>query len=239
MRDLIQAADLRYENLAGITDEDVVGRVRAGETAIFEILMRRHNQQVYRAARAILGNDTEAEDVMQEAYVRAFTHLDQFQNRAKFSTWLTRIAVHEALARLRKSGRMESLDSEVDAETGLRAEPMSNARSPEHQLFGKQMKAMLETAIDALPQAYRSVFVLREIEEMTTAETAEALAVTEEVVKTRLHRARGMLQADLYARAGASTPSAFEFHLSRCDRIVNAVLARILAFAGNPSRLLQ
>ena len=229
MGDLVHATGLVYAHLAGITDEDVVARVRAGETAVFEILMRRHNQQVYRAARAILGNDSEAEDVMQEAYVRAFAHLDQFQNRAKFSTWVTRIAVHEALARARKSGRMESLDAEVDSETGLRAEPMSNERSPEHQLFGKQMKALLESAIDALPVAYRSVFVMREIEEMTTAETAEALGVSEEVIKTRLHRARAMLQAALCSRVGSTTADAFEFHLSRCDRVVNAVLARILA----------
>jgi RNA polymerase sigma-70 factor (ECF subfamily) len=216
-------AALALANLAAITDEEVVGRVRAGEPALFEILMRRHNQRVYRVARAILGNDTEAEDVMQEAYVRAYMHLDQFENRAKFSTWLTRIAVHEALARVRKSGGLESLDSDVDSETDMR----SNTRSPEEQLFGKQMQVLLEAAIDTLPQAYRSVFVMREIEEMSTAETAEALGVTEDAIKTRLHRARAMLQTDLYSRVGSTTPSAFEFHLSRCDRVVNAVLGRI------------
>jgi RNA polymerase sigma-70 factor (ECF subfamily) len=193
---------------------------------------------VYRTARAILGNDAEAEDVMQEAYVRAFLHLDQFVNRARFSTWLVRIAVHEALARLRKAGRQQSLDSDADADTGTRQEPMANTRSPEEQLFGKQMQALLEAAIDALPAAYRSVFVLREIEEMSTAETAEALGVSEEVVKTRLYRARALLQTHLYSRIGAGTPDAFDFHLSRCDRVVNAVLARILPMAAAP-RLLQ
>lgn len=231
-------AALALANLAAITDEEVVGRVRAGEAALFEILIRRHNQRVYRVARAILGNDTEAEDVMQEAYVRAYMHLDQFENRAKFLTWLTRIAVHEALARVRKSGRLESLDSEVDSETDMRPEPMSNTRSPEEHLFGRQMQVLLEAAIDALPQAYRSVFVMRQIEEMSTAETAEALGVTEEVIKTRLHRARALLQTDLYSRVGSTAPSAFEFHLSRCDRVVNTVLGRILRMSSSP-KLLQ
>lgn len=234
MKGLDPAGAFASSNLTELADEEVVAQVRAGNAALFEILMRRHNQRVYRAARAILGNDTEAEDVMQEAYVRAFTHLDQFEHRAKFSTWLTKIAVHEALARVRKSKRWESLDSEADTDFPVRPEPMSNARNPEEQMFGAQMKTLLETSLDALPDKYRTVFVLREIEEMSTTETAEALGLTEEAVKTRLHRARAMLQTDLYARAGASTPDAFQFHLSRCDRVVNAVLARILVPPASP-----
>ena len=227
MKGLDQAAAVALSNQSGITDEEVVAQVRTGNAALFEILMRRHNQRVYRVARAILGNDTEAEDVMQEAYVRAFTHLSQFENRAKFSTWLTRIAVHEALARVRKSKRFETLDTEADSEVRVRPELMSNVRNPEEQMFEAQMKVLLETSIDALPEMYRTVFVMRELEEMSTAETAEVLEITEEVVKTRLHRARAMLQADLYSRVGSTTPDAFKFHLSRCDRVVSAVLARI------------
>ena len=238
MKVLEQPAAGVLSDFTRLTDEEVVAQVRTGNAALFEILMRRHNQRVYRAARAILGNDTEAEDVMQEAYVRAFTHLDQFENRAKFSTWLTKIAVHEALARVGKSKRWESLDSEADTDVTVRPEPMSKGRDPEEQMFGAQMKTLLETSLDALPDKYRTVFVLREIEEMSTAETAEALGITEETVKTRLHRARAMLQTDLYTRAGASTPDAFEFHLSRCDRVVNAVLARILPVPSSP-RLVQ
>ena len=234
MKGLDQPAAVASSSLTELKDEEVVAQVRAGNAALFEILMRRHNQRVYRAARAILGNDTEAEDVMQEAYVRAFTHLDQFENRAKFSTWLTRIAVHEALARVSKSKRWESLDSEPDADVRVRPEPMSNDRNPEEQMFGAQMKTLLETSLDALPGKYRTVFVLREIEEMSTAETAEALGISEETVKTRLHRARAMLQTDLYSRVGSTTPDAFEFHLSRCDRVVNAVLARILIPPPSP-----
>ncbi|MGH9860787.1 MAG: RNA polymerase sigma factor [Candidatus Acidiferrales bacterium] len=225
-------------NWAGMPDEEVVRQVRAGDTALFEILMRRHNQRVYRAARAILGNDSEAEDVMQEAYVRAFTHLDQFANRAKFTTWLTKIAVNEALARLRRGKRLESIDSSGDPEKIAMPEPKAATRNPEEQLFGNQMKALLDQAIDSLPDAYRGVFVMREVEEMSTADTAEALEVSEEVVKTRLHRARAMLQTELYSRIGAATPAAFEFHLSRCDRVVNGVLARILILSSAP-KLLQ
>ena len=238
MSDQALAPAMQFADFAGITDEEAVARVCSGEVAVFEILMRRHNQKVYRAARAILGNDAEAEDVMQDAYVRAFTHLDQFENRAKFSTWLTKIAVYEALARLRKSGRMESLDSNEDSETEMKLQPISKTRSPEEQLFGKQTQLLLEAAIDGLPKAYRSVFVMREIEEMSTAEAADALGVTEEVIKTRLHRARMMLQSDLYSRVGSSTPHAFEFHLSRCDRVVSGVFARILPLARFP-KLLQ
>ncbi len=232
-----QPAAIALTDLTGITDEQVVAQVRMGNTAVFEILMRRHNQRVYRAARAILGNDAEAEDVMQEAYVRAFVHLDQFESRAKFSTWLTKIAVHEALARVRKSGRQESLDSESDSEAGARREPMSKTLNPEEQMFSVQLKLLLENAIDSLPDAHRAVFVLREIEEMSTAEAAEALAVSEEVVKTRLHRARAMLQSNLYSRVGVSTPEAFDFHLSRCDRVVNTVLVRLRIAPSLPQRL--
>ncbi len=238
MFDLDPIAGGPLANLAGMPDEEVAQRVRSGETALFEILMRRHNQRVYRVARAILGNDSEAEDVMQETYVRAYTHLDQFANRAKFTTWLTKIAVHEALARVRRGRRLESIDSADERETTAMTEPVSTTRNPEEQLFGKQLKTLLDEAIDSLPQAYRSVFVMREVEEMSTAETAEALEVTEEVVKTRLHRARAMLQTELYSRVGSATPAAFEFHLSRCDRVVNAVLARILIMSS-PSKLLQ
>ena len=224
-------------NPANIPDEQVVEHVRAGEAALFEILMRRHNQRVYRVARAILGNDTEAEDVMQETYVRAYMHLEQFENRAKFSTWLTKIAVHEALARVRKASREESLDTEAGAETARRHEPVSKTRTPEEQLLGKQMHLLLEAAMDTLPLAYRSVFVMREVEELSTAETAEALEVSEEVVKTRLHRARAMLQSELQSRFGMTTPAAFEFHLSRCDRVVHAVLSRIRALPSAPQLL--
>jgi RNA polymerase sigma-70 factor (ECF subfamily) len=202
------------------SDETLVARVLAGETAVFELLMRRHNRRVFRTARAILREDTEAEDVMQEAYVSAFTHLADFAGRARFSTWLVRITVHEALARLRKSKRMTSLDDEQE-------DAMSTARSPEQAASDVEVRAVLETAVDALPIAFRTVFVMRAVEEMTVGEVAEALDIPEETVRTRLHRARGMLRNALEQRLDAATPNAFDFHLSRCDRVVDAVLKRI------------
>ena len=212
-----------------LADEEVVARVRAGETPLYEVLMRRYNQRVYRVARSILGNDAEAEDVMQEAYVRAYQHLDQFAGRSSFATWLTRIAVHEALARARRSRRFDPLDEESEPVAGesFSLSASTADRDPERQMFDHEMKTLLEGAIEGLPRDYRTVFVLREIEGMSTAETAESLGVSEDVIKTRLHRARGLLRDALYDRAGATRPDAFQFHLSRCDRVVGAVLRRI------------
>jgi RNA polymerase sigma-70 factor (ECF subfamily) len=203
-----------------------VARVRAGETHLFEVLMRRHNQRVYRAARAILRDEGEAEDVMQDAYVRAYAHLHEFEGRARFSTWLTRIAVHEALARSRRGRRFQALD---DTE----AESMPTPRStPEQQASDHEVGALLETAIDSLSEDFRAVFVLRAVEEMSVAETAECLGIPEDTVKTRLFRARARLQEALLQAFEPSIPRAYEFHLSRCDRVVAAVLARI--GAGGP-----
>ena len=208
---------------APLTDEEIVLRVRAGEVALFELLMRRHNPRVYRAARAILHDAGEAEDVMQDAYVRAYEHLGEFEGRARFSTWLTRIAVNEALSRVRRSKRFDSLeshteDSSMSTEDGL---------SPEQQASDVEMRSALETAVAKLPDDFRSVFVLRAVEGMSGAETAECLGIPEDTVKTRLHRARGRLQEMLIASIEPALPSVYEFHLTRCDRVVAAVLRRI------------
>jgi RNA polymerase sigma-70 factor, ECF subfamily len=209
-----------------MSDEEVVRRVRAGETALYEILMRRHNQRLYRAARAILGNEGEAEEVMQEAYVRAYIHLEQFDGRAKFSTWLTKIAVHEALARARKRRKIV----EIDATPGSTEGPMSlqsKEPSPEQEVLTHTMRIVLEAAIDKLPDTYRSVFMLREIEGMNTAETAQCLDIGEDAVKVRLHRARALMRKDIYAQTGAASTEAFQFLGHRCDRMVAVVLERI------------
>jgi RNA polymerase sigma-70 factor (ECF subfamily) len=214
------------ERWNALSDEDVVARVLDGQTALFEVLMRRHNERIYRAARAIVRDDREAEDVMQQAYVNAYVHLRQFDRRAQFATWLTRIAVHEALARARKQGRYLSLDDQ-DLEA---AEPFMTSHAapdPERQAFGKELAGLLEAAVDALPDGHREVFMLREIEGLSTAETAESLGVSVDVVKTRLSRARAALRRELFERAGLAAPNAFTFHQSRCDRVVAAVFARI------------
>lgn len=206
-----------------LPDEEIVVRVLAGETALFEVLMRRHNQRLYRAARAILRDDHEAEDVMQEAYVNAYSHLNQFDGRAQFSTWLTKIAVYEALARVRRRGRYDPMD-ESALETLM---PPTPTPDPERQAFGRELGALIESAVDQLGDGYREVFMLRQVEGMSTAETAQALGVSEDVVKTRFSRARSALQRDLLERTDSAATTAFTFGQARCDRVVAAVMSRI------------
>jgi RNA polymerase sigma-70 factor, ECF subfamily len=213
----------------GLSDEAVIARVRAGEPWCFEILMRRHNRRVFRATRAILKRDDEAEDVMQEAYVRAYEHLAEFRGEASFSTWLTRIAIHEALARRRKEQRFDPLDTAPRESMVMSVEP---PRNPEQQVNDQQLRAVLERAIDALPDEFRMVFVLRAVEQMTGAETAACLDIPEETVKTRLHRARLRLQEAIVRSLDDRSTQAFEFHLTRCDRVVRGVLSR-LGIVGN------
>ncbi len=218
-----------------LTDEEVVNRVLAGETALYEVVMRRYNTRLYRVARAILKNDGEAEDVMQDAYVRAFQHLGQFAGRAKFSTWLTRIAVHEALARQQKAKRLEDWDAMNESKQDkITTAPLRS--DPESQTATAEMSKILEQAIEDLPGQYRTVVMMRDIEEMTTAETAECLSLTEDNVKIRLHRAHGILRRNLYEKARISTADAFPFHAPRCDRVVAnvfAILSAIEACAGH------
>jgi len=212
------------ERWSALSDEQVVVQVLEGQTALFEVLMRRHNERVYRAARAILRDDREAEDVMQQAYVNAYAHLRQFDGRAAFATWLTRIAVHESLARVRRRGRYQSLDGDETSDTPMTSPSMPD---PERQAITRELAGFLESAIDRLPDRTREVFVLREVQGLDTAETAESLGISLDTVKTRLSRAKAALRRDLFARAGVAAPSAFTFHLSRCDRVVAAVFARI------------
>jgi RNA polymerase sigma-70 factor (ECF subfamily) len=209
-----------------LSDEEVIRRVRAGEGELFEVLMRRYNQRLYRVARSIVKDEAEAEDVMQQAYVNAYTHLDQFADRARFSTWLTRIAVYEALGRLRRRRRVREVDVSSETE-GTGATLASAEPSPEQQALTAELRRLLEGAVDALPRTSRSAFVLREVEGLSTAEAAACLGVSEDVVKTRLSRARGMLRKALLERAGVETATAFSFHLSRCDRVVARVLEQI------------
>jgi RNA polymerase sigma-70 factor (ECF subfamily) len=208
------------------TDEDIVQRVLAGETTLFELLMRRYNERLYRAARAITRDEREAEDVVQQAYVNAYAHLRQFKAVAQFGTWLTRIAVNESLARVRRRSRYEPFDDEqpeVEAFVSFNATP-----DPEQQAVAGELRGFLEWAIDSLPDGAREVFVLRDVEGLSTAETAESLAVSEDVVKTRLSRARAALRRALLERSGAATADAFRFYRPRCDRVVAAVMARII-----------
>ena len=217
------------------TDEEVVARVLAGETALFEILMRRHNQRLYRVARAVLRDDAEAEDVMQDAYVRAYQHLAQFAGRARFSTWLTRIAFHEALARVQRRARYEYIDSANDSSGGIMSLLATTAPNPEQQTSQRELGTVLESAILALPGKYRAVLVMRDIEEMSTAEAAECLEISEENVKVRLHRARALLRREVFSRMGEGRSNAFPFMAPRCDRVVRRVLEQIAVLQCLPA----
>lgn len=213
---------------SSLPDAEIVVRVRAGDGALFEVLMRRHNQRIYRVARAVVKDETEVEDVMQQAYFNAYQHLDQFEERSQFSTWLTRIALNEAFSRRRKMRQSEGTISDADIASG---DPMETATSsqpdPERQAYAGELHRMLEEAVDALPETYRTVFMLRDIEGLTTSETGEGLGLGDEAVKTRLHRARAMIRRAVTARLGEATAGAFQFQAPRCDRVVYAVRARI------------
>ena len=213
------------EEWATLTDEQVVRHVLTGQTALFEILMRRHNERLYRVARAIVRDDGEAEDVMQQAYVNAYANLRQFAGKARFSTWLTRIAVNESLARARRRGKYELYDDDLSNVEPFMAD--ESHLDPEREVFSGELRALLEWAIDRLPDGAREVFVLREVEGLSTAEVADGLGVSEDVVKTRLSRAKAALRRTVMERTGATAPEVFRFYRPRCDRVVARVLAVI------------
>ena len=202
------------------TDEMIVDRVVRGERALYEVLVRRNNQRLFRAARAILRDDAEAEDVTQEAYVRAFAALPTFRGESKFSTWLTRIAVHEALARRRRTKLQGPIEDDFSEEALM---TQSRSPTPEQSASERELAAWLEVALDELPESYRAVFMLRVVEEMSVAETAECLDVPPDTVKTRLFRARAILQRSLESGAGG----VHAFMGARCDRLTSAVMARV------------
>ena len=226
--DNLAGAEIRFSSdVQALSDEQVVARVLSGEAELFEILMRRYNQRLYRVARAILFDDAEAEDVMQDAYVRAWSHLEQFAGRSSFATWLTRIAVHEALARARRGRRLVQIE-DLPPRTERTMRSLSPAEAgPEQRAIQSDLRNALEVAMGALPESFRSILMLREVEGLSTAETAACLDISESLVKTRLHRARAALRREVEDRSRAALNETFSFHLSRCDRVVAAVFARI------------
>jgi len=215
-----------------LPDDRIVELVCAGERASFEILMRRHNQRVYRAVRAFLADEAEVEDVMQQAYLRAFLHLDQLAEGTKIATWLVRIAVNLAIDRIRSRRRLA--EASLSDEEGGSEDLLSAARSPESELGDREVAALLEEALAELPEIYRAVFVLREVEGMSTEEVGDALGISETAVKVRLHRAKNRLKKRLLARAGRAAAEVFPFHCPRCDRVVGAVLAQIANLRRDP-----
>ena len=207
--------------LTALSDEEVVQRVLAGDTSLFEILMRRYNQRLFRVARGILADDAEAEDVMQEAYVRAFRELATFRGEARFSTWLTRIACHEALARARKRRRLVSITG------GEPPDPPAKTPGPERDLENRELQTVLREAVEVLPDPLRAVFCLREIEGLSTEQTADLLGLTVENVRVRLHRAKRSLRQKLDERIGREVRRLYLFDGPRCDRMVASVFSRL------------
>jgi RNA polymerase sigma-70 factor, ECF subfamily len=208
-----------------ISDEEIVHRVVAGERELFELLLRRYNQRIYRAVRAVLRNPDDTEDVMQQAYVSAYRFLHQFEGRAGFATWLTKIALREAAARNRKTVALHVVP-ELGGEN-----PMNNfpepSPDPEARAVAADLMQHVEAEVAALPEAYRSVLLLREVEGLSTEETAACLEISTDLVKTRLHRARTMLRDALYRRAGIGMQTIFSFGAQRCDRVVARVMEEI------------
>ena len=203
---------------------------RRGEGEL-RALMRRHNRRLYRIARGILKDETEAEDAVQEAYYRAFTHLDDFRGEAALATWLCRIVMNEALGRLRRRRPTESLDTVTDEprRSGeiLPFPGADPAIDPERGVAQRQISVLLERAIDELPPEFRLVLIARVVEEMSIEETAALLDIKPETVKTRLHRARQMLRKAIERQAGPMLTGVFPFEDPRCERVADAVMARL------------
>ena len=206
-----------------VTDAELVRRVLAGEYQMYEVITRRYNQRLYRVARSIVQNQEEAEDIVQDTYTRAFEHLSQFEGRALLSTWLTRIAVNEARSRMKERSKQKAIDPMLSTTPEL----ARTLQTPERERLAAETRVILENAIDQLPEAYRSVFVMRSLEEMSIAETAQCLEISEEAVKIRMLRARRMLQRTLHEKFHAASVEAFQFLGQRCDRLTANVLRRI------------
>jgi RNA polymerase sigma-70 factor, ECF subfamily len=208
-------------------DDELIARVRDGEAAAFEKLMRRYNQRVFRAARSVLRDDAEAQDVVQETFVRAFHHLKEFEERSSLGTWLTRIAVNEALSRVRRSWLFGSLDSQTNRQEGGFNSVESNQPGPEDQASSRELRSVLITAIDSLPEDFRTVFMLREVEGLSTLETAEILQASPEAVRVRFHRARQALRLQVEKQVGEEVRGLFTFAGTRCDATVKEVFRRL------------
>lgn len=215
--------------LPDLPDAELARRVAAGERDAFTLLMRRYNRSLYRAARSILRDDAEAEDALQDAYLLALAAIGQYRAEAKLGTWLTRIVVNEALARARR-GRRRAAVIQLDgsAEPGEEQDMSNGAHAtPEDAAMRTQMRQLLEQSIDQLPEAFRTVFMLRAVEEMSGEEVAACLDIPEATVRSRYFRARSLLRAALAQRVDVALEDAFGFDGARCDRIVAGVLARL------------
>lgn len=210
---------------AKLSEHELVARAKAGEREAFRAIMQRCNQRLFRVARAVMRDDFEAEDVLYAAYGKAFTKLDSFREDAALSTWLTTIVLNEARGRLRR--RRPTVELTPAVESRIIPFPGSESLDPEAEAARAQARRLIERAVDALPESYRLVFLMREIEECSVEETAQNLGLKPETVKTRLHRARHKLRESLEATLGSATAGAFVFLGARCERIQARVVAEL------------
>ena len=212
------------------SDETVIERVLNGEKDAYELIMRKYNQKLFRIVRSYLANEDEIEDVIQEAYIRAYEQMPRFEKRSSFSTWLIRIVINEALGRLKHRKQFASIQYDYPDDPGYFRDPPAEPQTTETpigKLMNTELKGILEKAVDQLPDKYRTVFLMREIEGMSVAETSESLEITESNVKVRLNRAKEMLRETI--SGFYHDVEVFQFDLVRCDRIVKNVLDRLHA----------
>jgi len=220
-----------------VADErNLVERAKSGDQSAFRAIMEQNNQRLYRVARAVMKDDTEAEDVVQETYLRAFFNLSKFRGESSLTTWLTRIALNEALGRKRKQRAMVTLETvETAQQTSaqiIQFPAMNTETDPERSAAQNEIQRLLERAMDALPEPFRVVFVMRDVEEMSIEETAFHLGIRPQTVKTRLHRARRLLRQSLDGELASTLKETYPFAGARCARITEAVLSRLTKDSG-------
>jgi RNA polymerase sigma-70 factor (ECF subfamily) len=206
------------------TESDLIDKIIKGDKRLYEGIIRKYNQRLYRIARSFIKNEDEIEDVMQETYIKAYLHLKQFEGKSQFSTWLTRILINQANLSLNKEKRVRALIS--NSSDDIPDIKSSNEPGPDQNLMNGEVKKYLEQAIDELPDTLRSVYIMREVEGLSVNETAEALSLSIENVKTRLHRAKANLKDSLFEKAKGEI-DLFHFKLQRCDRIVLSVMLQL------------
>lgn len=203
----------KSDTMPATPDAEIIERILSGEKQLFELLIRKYNQRLYRIGMSILANEAEAQDAMQTTYINVYEHLPRFENRSQFSTWLTRIMLNQCLQQKRKAGYQIS--------HSVHPNNYITMKTPANELANKELNSILERAIAQLPEKYRLVFVLREIEDMSVRDTSDALNIEETNVKVRLNRAKTMLRQSLH---GYMKENVYSFHLSKCNIVVNHVM---------------
>ena len=221
----------QIDQVEALGEHELVKLAQAGAAAGFRAIIQRNNRRLFRVARSILKDDNEAEDVVQEVYVRAFEHISEFRGESTLATWLTCIAINEAQGRLRRQRPtvdLAMIDTERKGMSEIIPFPLASSNSdPERMTAQREVRRLIERAVDALPDAFRTVFVMRIVEEMSIDETASFLCLRKETVKTRLHRARNLLRHELDAQLAPALKDTFPFDGARCTHIADSVLKRL------------